>query len=118
MPDRSPLAMSDPAPAQPDPAPLLTAPPAKSGRPQTCTARAWISRARSGDVFQSHVSLGKGKVRTRSTATKVRATALDFNRHHLLELLRASMNFKPPTPVETPMEQPELEIPPGDTSRG
>ncbi len=44
---------------------------------------------------------------------KLRAAALDFNRHHLLELLRESMNFKPLTAAPAVMEQPELEILPG-----
>ena len=105
--------MSDPADSTRDTPPLLASPPAKAGRRQSCTARAWITRVRRGDVFFSHVSLGKGRVRTLSTATKLRAAALDFNRHHLLELLRESMNFKPLTAAPAVMEQPELEILPG-----
>lgn len=112
--------MPDPADPTDATAPLLVTPRAKAGRRQSCTARAWISRARRGDVFLSHVSLGKGRVRTRSTATKIRAAALDFNRHHLLELLRESMNLKPFTPVQIDMEQAEMEILPDgpDTGHG
>ena len=68
---------------------LITLPKGSPGRRQTVTARAWISRPATGRraIFQSHVSLGDGKVFTLTTATPRRSKALDFNRSHLLAKL-------------------------------
>lgn len=72
----------------PAPHRLLISPPAPpKGRKQNVSAKAWITRASSKDTFISKVSLGKGRIYERSTQTKRRNLALEFNRAHLLELL-------------------------------
>jgi len=67
---------------------LFHQPKLKSGRQRTVTAKAWISRARTGGVFQSKVSLGDGVVHVLSTKTRRRDKALAFNRCHLLHRLK------------------------------
>jgi hypothetical protein len=71
--------------------------PGKPGRRQTVTAKAWISRPSSGrrEVFQSHVSLGDGRVYTLTTDTARRVKALDFNRSHLFAKLCATTRRAP-----------------------
>jgi hypothetical protein len=66
---------------------LIGTPPGKPGRRQTHTAKAWITQPKRGEFFQSKVSLGKGRIYTRSTGTIRRNIALEYNRAHLLELL-------------------------------
>jgi hypothetical protein len=79
--------------------------PGKPGRRQTVSASAWIEREDRKTPFQSMVSLGKGRVYRKSTRTKDRAKALDFNRAHLLEILLRGPSV---TRAETIAEQPDL----------
>jgi len=69
---------------------LIPPPKLKPGRQRTVTAKAWISRASAGGVFQSKVSLGDGVVHVLSTKTRRRDKALCFNRCHLLHRLKSS----------------------------
>ena len=59
----------------------------KPGRQRTVTAKAWISRVKSGGVFYSKVSLGDGMVHVLSTKTSRRGKALEFNLCHLRQRL-------------------------------
>lgn len=61
---------------------------ASPGRRRNVAARAWIHRAKSHHKFQSRVSFGDGRVHRRTTGTRNRGAALEFNLCHLLELLQ------------------------------
>jgi hypothetical protein len=91
--------------------PELVPPPQKSkGRKQNVSAKAWITRESSKDHFTSKVSLGKGRIYERSTQTKRRNVALEFNRAHLLELLSPKTKA-PATPPPTQLDLTEW-VPP------
>ena len=82
------------------PADLIPLAPGKPGRRKTVTARAWLSRPGRRGMFQSHVSLGDGRVHTLTTATLRRDKALDFNRSHLLARLHATAKGAPDPAAE------------------
>lgn len=101
----------------PAPHRLLISPPSPpKGRKQNVSAKAWITRASSKDTFISKVSLGKGRIYERSTQTKRRNLALDFNRAHLLELL--SKKAKAPiSPPPTQLDLAEWQAPPASEKK-
>ena len=67
---------------------LIREPKRKPGRRQTVTAHAHIGKKTRGGEFYSYVSMGRGVVYTRRTGTRHRKAALEFNRTHLLHMLR------------------------------
>lgn len=80
---------------------LISPPPARKGRVQNVSAKAWITRESRKDNFISKVSLGKGRIYERSTQTKRRNVALAFNQAHLLELLTPKTKAPPaPPPIQ------------------
>jgi hypothetical protein len=58
------------------------------GRRRNVTARAWIARLRPKGNFHSHVYVGGRRVEVLSTGTAEQSKALEFNRCHLLHLLK------------------------------
>lgn len=86
--------------------PPLIAEKGRPGRRQTLVAKAWLTRKKRHAIFQSHISLGDGRVRTRSTGTHRRELALDFCALHLAEVMSARPSSA--SPASDPLRQAQL----------
>ncbi len=63
------------------------------------TLRAWIERESSAHCWQSMVS-HKRKVHRKTTGTRIRKAALEFNRSHITHVLTGKPATTSPAPVQ------------------